>query len=772
MRLFRGFKILYIAPVACFCIIGTGCSPSPSAYVERGKKAMAAEKYAEAEIDYQKATQAKPDFGEAWYGLGLARFKQGHPGDALQSLTRAGELLPSREDVAVTLAENSMAIYLSSPARTGELYQRVVTTASSLLKRNPNSYDGLRLKGYVAMIDRHYPEAIELLRKADSIKPGQGDLILALMQCLIQNGEGPEAEKLATAFLAHQKTFIPIYDALYSYYMTNHRDGDAEQVLKSKIAANPGVVMFRMQLAKHYLDAQKEGELSGVIKKALDDSKGSPEWLLAVGDFYRANNRFDDALRVFQTGAAQGGKQKATYQQRSADVLVSMGKAAEALPVLQDILKADPSNYDARSLRAAIRLNNRAPENIQAVFTELTQLAAEKPKDALVHYNLGRVWLAKGNTEAALTEFQEGLRQNPRLLQARVLAADVSMRRGDYTLARQYSEQIVDQTGGKPAARLLRAEALTGMGNFDQATREINQLNLEFPNSMEPKLQLGALRVAQKRFVDAEQLYRTLYEANRKDLRPLEGLVGVMVAQQHYDAAVQLLNQEKLRPGAPTAQLDALLADTSLRGHKLDAAVQQYSRLVNATPNSAFDHLRLGDSLLQKGDTQQAVSQFETAKSLNPKDPQANGMLALALNRAGKTADAERAYRETLALQPENALVRNNLAYLLAEKGGGNLDDALRLAQEASRQQPGNMSLADTLAYIYIRKSLPDSAIQILSNATRKDPNQPVYHYHLAMALLQKGDKAGARRECDAALANGPGKADEEKIRAMLAGIR
>jgi Flp pilus assembly protein TadD len=212
------------------------------------------------------------------------------------------------------------------------------------------------------------------------------------------------------------------------------------------------------------------------------------------------------------------------------------------------------------------------------------------------------------------------------------------------------------------------------------------------------------------------------------------------------------------------------LADTSLRGHKLDAAVQQYSRLVSAAPSSAFDHLRLGDSLLQKGDTQQAVSQFETAKSLNPKDPQTNGMLALALSKAGKTEDAERAYRETLALQPENALVKNNLAYLLAEKGG-NLDDALRLALEASRQQPANMSLADTLAYIYIRKSLPDSAIQILSNATRKDPNQPAYHYHLAMALLQKGDKAGSRRECEAALANGPGKADEEKIRTMLAGL-
>jgi len=770
MHLSRGFTRLYAVPLAGLCLLGAGCSTSPSAYVERGRKALAQEKYAEAEIDYLKATQAKPGFGEAWYGLGLARLRQGRPGEAFESLTRAGDLLPAREDVAVSLAETSMAIYLASPARTAEMYQHVAAASAALLKRDPNSYNGLRLKGYVAMIDRHYPEAIELLKKADSIKPGQGDLTHALMECLIQNGQGPEAEKLGTAFLARQKTFIPVYDLLYGYYITNHRDGEAEQLLKNKVAANPGEVLFRLQLARHYLDGQKETEMSGALKQVLDDSKDFPDGRLAVGDFYSQNKRLDDALRVFQAGAARGGKQKAAYQIRSANVLVTMGKSAQAMPVLQDILKSDPGNTAARSLRAAIHLDSRMSEDTQAAFTELTQLAAEQPKDPLIHYNLGRAWLAKGNTQAALAEFQQGLKLNPQMLEARVLAEDASMRTGDYAQASRYSDELVAQTGGHPAARLLRAEALTGMGNFDEATREVNQLNREFPNAVEPKLELGAVRLAQKRYAEAEEVFRPVYEANRKDLRPLRGLVDAMVAQEHYDTAIQLLNQEKLRPGAPAAQLDALLADTALRGRKLDVAVQQYSRMASAAPGSAFDHLRLGDAYLQKGDSQQAVSEFETAKNLNPKDPQTNAMLALALRRAGKDSDAERAYRDTLALQPDNPLVKNNLAYLLAEKSGS-LDDALRLAQEATRQQPGNISLADTLAYIYIKKNLPDSAIQILSNATRKDPKQPAFHYHLAMALLQKGDKSAARRECEAALANGPGKGDEEKIRALLAGL-
>lgn len=770
LRLTLFGRTLPFALAIMLCLLAAGCSNSPSSWLAKGKKAADAEKYAEAEIDDLKATQAKPDYGEAFYALGVAQFKQGHVGDALASLTRADQLLPSRQDVAVSLAEASMAVYVASPQRPAELYQRVVSTSNDLLRRDANSFDGLRLKGFVAMIDRHYPDALDLLHKADAIKPGQGDVVQALMQCLTANGQGAEAEKLGAAFLASHKDFIPVYDLLYGYYMSNHREGDGEQLLKSKIAANPTEVVFRLQLARHYLDAHNEPALSGVVNQVLADSKNFPDGGLAIGDFYNVNNRPDDALRIFQDGASKGGKQKVTFQLRAANTLVSSGKPEQAIPLLNEVLKADAQNSDARTLLATIHLNDGKPEDFQTAFAELSQLAKDRPKDATIHYNLGRAYLRRQDTEAALASFQEALRLNPQLAQARAFAADVSMRRGDFTGAARYSDDLVAQTSGSPVARLLRAEAQTGLGNFDEATRIVSQLNRDFPNAVEPRLQLAAVRLGQRRYSEAEEIYRTIYQANKKDLRALRGLVNTMAAEQHYDAAIQLLNQEKAAAGAPAAQIDAMLADAALRGGKLDVAVQQYARLATETPNSAFDHLKLGDAYQQKGDTGQALSELQTAQKLNPKDVQTNVMLAQSLSQAGKTAEAERAYREALALQPENAFAKNNLAWLLAEKGG-NLDDALRLAQEASRQQPDSAPLADTLAYIYIKKNLPDSAVQILSNLTRKDARHAVYHYHLAMALRERGDKPGALREGQAALANGPNKADEQQIRGFLAGL-
>lgn len=763
---FSSSNSVSVSLLTALALITVSCATNPATYAAKGRTALDAGNLAEAEIDYLKAVQAKPDFGEAWYGLGLTESKEAKLIDAYDKLTHAVQLLPARDDAAVALADVCIAIFVSDSKRPAQLYNEVVTTYSNLLRKNPDSYDGLRLKGYVAMIDHHYSDAVELLRRANTVKPGQGDVTQALMESLIDNNQGAEAEKLGQEFLSRKKDFAPVYNTLYAWLMKNHREGEAGDLLKSKVAANPDIARYRIELAQYDLNAGKTAEMLAVLQQLVDDPKRFPDGRMLAGNFCDSVNRQDDALAFFREGAAQDRQRKIAYQQRAAEVLVSMHKPDQALVIIGDILKTDPDNVDARALRSAINLDSNQQDSVQAAFLELPQLLKLRPTDATLHFNMGRAYLARGNSDAALSEFQEAIRQNPRFVAPRILAARVSLAREDYALANQYGQEITQLTGGQAGARLLQAEALTGAGNFEEARKQIAMLQKDYPDAPEPKLQLGALDLAKKDYAGAESLYRSLYEANRKDLRPLSGLVQTLLAENRSDAAVQLLTQERQK--SPSPELDTMLADTALRGNKLDLAIQEYAKMSNAQPNSPFDHLRLGDAFLRKGDLQQAIAQFKTARNLAPKDALANAMLALALNNAGQTEEAQRVYRETLSLQSANPLVSNNLAYLMAENGG-NLDEALGLAQSALRSQPSNPAIADTVGVIYLKKHLPDSAIHVLENATRKDPQEPMYHYHLAMALVQKGEKAAARKECEAALASQPTKGDEQKIRALIA---
>src|ERR1700676_3768327 len=91
-------------------LAGSSCSTSPQRYVDKGNGLLNAGRYDEADLNYQKAIQKDPGFGEAYYRLGLSEFQQGKVSDACAILTRASELLANRDDVLTALADASFAM--------------------------------------------------------------------------------------------------------------------------------------------------------------------------------------------------------------------------------------------------------------------------------------------------------------------------------------------------------------------------------------------------------------------------------------------------------------------------------------------------------------------------------------------------------------------------------------------------------------------------------------------------------------------------------------
>jgi predicted Zn-dependent protease len=78
----------------------------------------------------------------------------------------------------------------------------------------------------------------------------------------------------------------------------------------------------------------------------------------------------------------------------------------------------------------------------------------------------------------------------------------------------------------------------------------------------------------------------------------------------------------------------------------------------------------------------------------------------------------------------------------------------------------------DTIGWIYMKKNMPESAIDELKPLVQQAPLNPIYHYHYAMALNQKGDTVNAKAECQLALANRPNKQLESEVRALMASLK
>ena len=127
-------------------------------------------------------------------------------------------LLPASAEAKAALAELYINAYMLDPRGLVGQYQQASQFTTELLSQDPNSYYGLRLKGYLAIADNKPKVAIENFRRANQIQPDQPDVVSLLVQNLFRDGQSDAGESLASRFLESHKDFGPLYDILYAHF--------------------------------------------------------------------------------------------------------------------------------------------------------------------------------------------------------------------------------------------------------------------------------------------------------------------------------------------------------------------------------------------------------------------------------------------------------------------------------------------------------------------------------------------------------------------------
>jgi Flp pilus assembly protein TadD/4-amino-4-deoxy-L-arabinose transferase-like glycosyltransferase len=122
---------------------------------------------------------------------------------------------------------------------------------------------------------------------------------------------------------------------------------------------------------------------------------------------------------------------------------------------------------------------------------------------------------------------------------------------------------------------------------------------------------------------------------------------------------------------------------------------------------------------------------------------QARFLDAIAWRQQGNTAEAERALRDAVRLDPGLAEARNNLANLLAARG--ERSGALQAYEQAVAASPRNPKAYANLASFYLEAGKPAAAESTITRALAIDPDNSEALRVLGVIREQRGDLAGAR---------------------------
>jgi tetratricopeptide (TPR) repeat protein len=763
------------------------CSRDPNylkqKYLQSGIKYFDAGRYKEANIMFRKSIEADRKFGLAYYHLALTDLKQNQVAASVGALRRAVELIkPGTDEADDALLKLSEIIVVAAQAQQNNdtMIKDIQQNVDGLLKRNPKSWQGHKLSGDLAMLataklyraadlpgaKKELGIAITEYRTALSAKPSDPVITLALGRTLVVDGETAEAESLFRGLINKDKTNLNGYYELYRVYLSQRKVPEAEAVLKQAIANNPKDTQLRLTLAQFYYGTNKRTELVTLLNQMKGDLKQFPDAYFQSGDFYLRVGSFDEAVKQYEEGIQKDSARKNTYLKHEIEAYVRAGKPLLAREKNDLILKNDSKDPEARGLKATFLLDKG---DISEAMSELQSVVTARPNNFVARFNLGRAHFARGEYEQARQEFDTAVQLRPDYMPARLAQTQVALIRGDNDAALHAADETLRIAPNNIQARVMKAAALQRLQRFDDARALLNVVLEKQPNQEETLLEMGVLDLSQKKVKEAEDLFHRAYQAQPNNLRGLLGESRALLMEGQRDKSVELVETEAKKTPA-NLDLQRELGNVEVSAGQYDKSIATFQGLLAkvSDPRQQADlWTRVGESYLRKGDIPQSINSLEKARQGQPNNPALMTNLAMLYETESKKDVARKYYELSIKTDPNNAFALNNLAYLISESNG-DLNQALTYAERAKQRLPGHPEVNDTLGWIYLKKNLTDNAIETFRTLVVQSPQNPTYHYHYAMALLQKGDRETAKKECQSALADKPNKEQETEIHQLM----
>ena len=754
----------------------SGCANPAKAkadHVANGEKYLGDSKFQEASLEFRNAIQIDDKLAAAHWGLarayeGLERFPE-----MIDELRKTITLDKENLDARLKLGN----YYLAGSRNRAEIIAESERLAKEVLEKDPKNIEGHILMGGVFFAQQQKDKAFEELNHAIQLDTSRVESYLSLAKFHIAAREPEKAEELFKRAISINAN-SPLVHAEYGKFLTQqNRQPEAEAELRKAVEVGPNDRNARFLLASYYLVNRQFDKAEEAYKALAALPTQKPEGQAILADFYSAIGRTDEAVKIYQDLVSKT-PDFLQGRYRLAEILLTKGDEKGATAQIDEAFKKDPHDRQALLLRARMKAQRGQPEDLKASIEDLKDVLRQEPNSraglyfmAQANYNLGLIDQARA--------FASDLEKNyPDYLPAKLMQLQLTMaggKPGDYTAAislatdllarldktapdRENSPQILAEIREK--SLLTRGTAQLQLRNIPAARKDYELAKGIVEKDPVVHNSLALVSLAENKEEDAISSFENALNADATNFDALNGLITLYARNNQVDKAHGRIDQA----------LSAYPNMASL--HYLKAQVYGYERngqMVEAELNKALEldqnylpaYSALAALYIQSQQEDRAIAQYQKIISLRPENSTPYVLIGMLEDQRKNYDVAADNYRKALEKDPNSVIAANNLAWLYATTGKGNLDEAVRLAQGAVQKNPNVAGFVDTLGWVYYKKNLHAAAIEQLRKAVSLNETQSraanaapsaAYHYHLGMALKDKGDKDEARRELQAAI--------------------
>ena len=726
--------------LAALAIGFAACSSDPQAdaleYLEKGNQQVARKQYPEAIIEYRRAVQADPRLGQARLQLAFAYAASGDGVNALREYVRAADLLPEDRD-----AQAKAGTFMLLAGQ----FQDAQALAERMIQRDPKDVHAYILLANALAGLKDTEGAVATFEKAVALDPNRASTYSELGSIQLISGNREAAEKAFKKAIEVDPKSANARMALANYLWASRDLPGAEKEMRSALALDPKHAVANRALAMFLMVTGKPAEAEPHLKMVAETTPG-PEPTFFLAEYYVRLNRIDDA-RVVLTPLLKDDDAFVGTSVRLARLEAIAQKPAEAHRILDAVLAREPKNAEALVTRGKLFLSEN--NTVNALSTLKTAVEAN-PRSIDAHLALAQTYVARGAVKEATTAFNDALKLDGRNMEGRLGLARLQINNGSAAEAVPLVLKVVEERPTNLEARLLLLYGLIAVGDLPQASKQLDVLLRANPESATIQTAAGMLATMKQDTEAARQAYSRALAADPRSYQALAGLLTAEMQSKQFGRARALIEKQLAEmPNDPNTLLMAAQTYGALGdAFEMERALK---KTVEADPASLQAYTLLGKMYYQQGRLDLARRELEKYVDTAPLSVPGNTMLGTILELQGRKDDAKARYSKALQVDPRAAVAANNLAWISANTNG-NLDVALQLAQTAKAQLPNRHEVDDTLGWIYYKKGLSSMAIEALSASTQKQPDNPSYNYHLALAHHQNGNKDEAKKLLEKAL--------------------
>ena len=294
-----------------------------------------------------------------------------------------------------------------------------------------------------------------------------------------------------------------------------------------------------------------------------------------------------------------------------------------------------------------------------------------------------------------------------------------------------------------------------------------------YPNGedeLEPLVEKGYKLVAEKRYSDAESIFKKALTVSRVEPRVYAGLGDIYFEDKRFnDSLAQFQRAIDLNPAngeywvkqaksyssigqweeAIASYMQALeiapergttfyhLGLLYLERKELRKAREALKMSVSLDPDSFKPHEALSLLYSREKKSNEAIAEINEAIKLENKEPRLHLTLGKLLLESGKEKDAEKAFKKATNLFPENFSAQIRLADWYYVKGM--LEKSLETYKVAETLDSDNPVVQARLGKIYVGKNQYNKAQVALEKAIRLNPKDAESHYQLGKLVSGEG---------------------------------